>query len=472
MISRWLTSCLLIHLSHTVRYDAVKQQTGYFWHIDSASLNLDYSISGDRNKNCQERSSLSNINSYRLPLGEFGDSACDSPLQLVKSATEFIKKVRGEDFDFILWTGDSSPSSAMGEDNSTRYLQEMTLLLREQFPYSSIYPVLGDMDFNPRGQAQAKADPMYKVASDLWGTWLPPKAIDSLKHGGYYKIDLAGRKLQLVALNTALYLSTNEQTRHSYHHDPGNQWHWLENILEKARLKHQTVIIFGHTPPGVFERDWTNSGRAWLQQTQNIRYLRLILQYSDVIVGQFFGHQNTDTFRVFYNNKRQAVSWALISPGISPRTVVEGMREPVISSPSMRLYKYSVYDGKVLDYSQFSLSLSQSNTEGRPVWDLQYNFSSLYGAESISPASLDRVYNTMATQSSPLLDNYLLANTAGMDHPKDCRDTCRKVHLCAIPNVDITNFRKCISQANMAVRVGREWWGVKVMLVMVVFCMY
>ena len=78
---------------------------------------------------------------------------------------------------------DSSPSSAMGEDNSTRYLQEMTLLLREQFPYSSIYPVLGDMDFNPRGQAQAKADPMYKVASDLWGTWLPPKAIDSLKHG-------------------------------------------------------------------------------------------------------------------------------------------------------------------------------------------------------------------------------------------------------------------------------------------------
>ena len=62
--------------------------------------------------------------------------------------------------------------------------------------------------------------------------------------GGYYKIDLAGRKLQLVALNTALYLSSNHQTRHSYHHDPANQWHWLENILEKARLKHQTVSVF------------------------------------------------------------------------------------------------------------------------------------------------------------------------------------------------------------------------------------
>ena len=78
---------------------------------------------------------------------------------------------------------DSSPYSAMTDDNSTRYLKEMTLLLREQFPYSSIYPVLGDMDFTPPGQAQPKGDPMYKVAADLWDTWLPPKAIDSLKHG-------------------------------------------------------------------------------------------------------------------------------------------------------------------------------------------------------------------------------------------------------------------------------------------------
>ena len=33
------------------------------------------------------------------------------------------------------------------------------------------------------------------------------------------------------------------------------------------------------------------------------RYHRLIEQYSDVVVGQFYGHQNTDTFRLFYNNK-------------------------------------------------------------------------------------------------------------------------------------------------------------------------
>ena len=33
------------------------------------------------------------------------------------------------------------------------------------------------------------------------------------------------------------------------------------------------------------------------------RYNRLVLQYSDVIVGQFFGHQNSDAFRIFKDNK-------------------------------------------------------------------------------------------------------------------------------------------------------------------------
>ena len=120
----------------------------------------------------------------------------------------------------------------------------------------------------------------------------------------------------------------------------------------------------------------------------------------------------------------------------------------------------------MLDYSQFSLSLDQSNMEGRATWDLQYNFSSLYGAKSISPASLDQVYNSMVSQRGTTLDHYLLHNTGGVEQSLSCSESCRKVHLCAIPNVDITNFRKCISQANLAVRVGCEGWGVIVTLVL------
>ena len=41
------------------------------------------------------------------------------------------------------------------------------------------------------------------------------------------------------------------------------------------------------------------------------------------------------------------MGWALVAPGISPMGRLEGVREPVLSSPSIRLYKYSIYDGKV-----------------------------------------------------------------------------------------------------------------------------
>ena len=53
---------------------------------------------------------------------------------------------------------DSRAENMVQDDNSTRYLQEMTILMREEFPYSSIYPVLGDKDFNPPGQAKPEED--------------------------------------------------------------------------------------------------------------------------------------------------------------------------------------------------------------------------------------------------------------------------------------------------------------------------
>ena len=86
------------------------------------------------------------------------------------------------------------------------------------------------------------------------------------------------------------------------------------------------------------------------------------------------------------------------------------------------------------------------------MWDLQYNFSSLYRAEAITPTSLDKLYNSLAA-STKLLDHYLLANTAGVSKPEVCGQLCRKVHLCAIPNLDTGNFRKCFYQASMAVRL-------------------
>ena len=59
------------------------------------------------------------------------------------------------------------------------------------------------------------------------------------------------------------------------------------------------VIIFGHSPPGKFERDYSSTGHHWLDHASNRRFVHFVRTFSDVIVGQFFGHQHTDSFRLF-----------------------------------------------------------------------------------------------------------------------------------------------------------------------------
>ena len=73
------------------------------------------------------------------------------------------------------------------------------------------------------------------------------------------------------------------------------------------------MIIFGHSPPGKYERSFqvskgaasssSISSQHWLQERFNHKYLEFVRKYSDIIVGQFFGHQHSDSFRIFRNEK-------------------------------------------------------------------------------------------------------------------------------------------------------------------------
>ena len=57
----------------------------------------------------------------------------------------------------------------------------------------------------------------------------------------------------------------------------------------------------------------------------------------------------------------QPVSWALVSPGVSPIARPDGTRRPILHRPSIRLYKYSIYDGKVGKLSDDGILGKQPN---------------------------------------------------------------------------------------------------------------
>lgn len=63
------------------------------------------------------------------------------------------------------------------------------------------------------------------------------------------------------------------------------------------------VYIVGHIPPGSDERQTTSlpNGHTTFSEKNNLRYLRLVRKYSNIILGQFFGHLHSDSFRIIYN---------------------------------------------------------------------------------------------------------------------------------------------------------------------------
>lgn len=60
------------------------------------------------------------------------------------------------------------------------------------------------------------------------------------------------------------------------------------------------MYIVGHMGPGPDERQPDNMPQ--FREGAAHWYLELIRRYSDIIVGQFFGHLHSDTFRLVYHS--------------------------------------------------------------------------------------------------------------------------------------------------------------------------
>lgn len=71
-------------------------------------------------------------------------------------------------------------------------------------------------------------------------------------------------------------------------------------ILETTKQ----VYIVGHIPPGSDERQMGTqpNGHTTFSEKNNLRYLQLVRKYSSIILGQFFGHLHSDSFRIIYND--------------------------------------------------------------------------------------------------------------------------------------------------------------------------
>nr|CAD7448111.1 unnamed protein product [Timema bartmani] len=103
---------------------------------------------------------------------------------------------------------------------------------------------------------------------------------------------------------------------------------------------------------------------------------------------------------------------------------------------------------KVLDYVQYYLDLMAANQRDQAEWQPEYNLSSYYGLNEVSPASLNNLAESFITlEGRPLFDRYYRANSVRLHHnsdPRACDSSCAYNHYCAITQLDYTDFRGCL----------------------------
>ncbi|KAN0059805.1 Endopolyphosphatase [Thecaphora frezii] len=257
-----------------------------------------------------------------------GVSDCDSPPRLVTSSLKwitdnFLPKTHGLrsearasaldaqqqqnsstaalGFDFIIWTGDSARHDI--DDRLPRTLPEIFDLNRwtlkqieNAFPGVPIVPSMGNNDIFPHNILFSGPNPITKEFVRIWSEHIPEYEFHTFEQGGYYVKELLPNRLAAMSLNTLYFYDSNKavegcaktKKRHGEREiDPGTaQLDWLEVQLDLLRQRKMQAHIIGHVPP--------TAGNYFPRCYK--RYTDIVLRYQDTVVGQHFGHMNTDAF--------------------------------------------------------------------------------------------------------------------------------------------------------------------------------
>ncbi|CAH1129145.1 unnamed protein product [Ceutorhynchus assimilis] len=462
MVVLWIVTVGLLSVRVSGRGE-LYERIGYFWHITDIHYDGHFNSYQDVRKGCWRPSydGSSNMRGQRGPLSQYGDYSCDSTWELIESAAKMMMTRQNENVEFVLWTGDALSHHAsrhLKEDRQLEMIQNVTDLLRKTFSSQFVFPALGHDDPSAR-----------KQLGKMWSQWLPTDAMKFFEQGGYYYIERKTQKLQIVVLNTNLMKRQDEDDE-----EASNQWDWLEKVLEKFKRNNEVVYLVGHIPPGSDERHkgLTAPSHIMYKDYHNKRYIKLIRKYHAIIVGQFYGHLHSDTFRVLYSeNNGRPISWAMLAPSVTPKRTHDGP-----NNPGLRIYKFDKYSGQVFDYTQYYLDLSTANSNGKADWVVEYNFSTYYGINDITPLNLHTLADKFTQETAAdngVFNKYYRANSVRI-HTKattNCDDTCAHTHYCAITRVDYDEHEQCLKIAVGALSSSSSlvFLGVKLKLTSVCF---
>ncbi|XP_070580250.1 acid sphingomyelinase-like phosphodiesterase 3b [Ptychodera flava] len=410
---------------------------GYFWHVADFHYDNQYSTEGVASYYCHYWNETA-----AEALGYYGDYECDSPLSLIIAAVQGMKELKS-DADFIIWTGDDAahvPDSMVGEELMTEIIQNLTNIIKGEFPNTQVYPAIANHDYHPSNQLPPYNSAQYDAIAAAWSSWLTddPTAVDTLKTAGYYTLKM-DNGIRLIVPNNNLYYTSNKVTKDMP--DPADQFVWIEDTLEAAKVADEKVWVVAHIPPGHPEKSLSP---PWFYPEYNARYTGIMEKYADIIVGQFYAHHHSDHFKIYYNQDGEPINSMLLAPAVVPwRNKYVYRPEFGANNPAIRLVKFQRSTGKLLDIIQYMTNLTEANEKGQPSWVQEYIATEAYSIDDVTTESLHGLVESMRPEGSENFAKYNLYNSVSYD-TSPCDEVCKRTHICAITNIKMEEFDACM----------------------------
>ncbi|EDO46874.1 predicted protein [Nematostella vectensis] len=393
--------------------DAIKFLVASDLHYDTF---YDESVS-EENTLCRKLGNYTSAK-FNATLGRVG---CDSPMSLMTSWLKHMKSTHEKNpADFLLITGDFNAHRTdesyfphgSGRQRLLSSIKSITLEIHNAFPDLPVFPLFGNNDFQPHNTLPSnEQDQFYSQALDLF---LPmilcdkcspdrnrPTTQQELRetfvNGGYYKVDIAGGRMVLLALNSMYWYvdahSDSESDSTYIQTKAAQQFNWLEGQLEQAKQQGKKVIITSHVPPGI---DSYSNNPLWLDDASR-RFTELVAgRYHEVVAAQLYGHVHRDDIRLqAIQGDEESVnrSFALLTPSVSPIFA---------NNPSYRQFYLHPDQLVLLDYDQYFMDIVMATQFQSAQWQLDYRFSERYPStsEQIDATRLNELNQNLLNQTS------------------------------------------------------------------------
>lgn len=187
------------------------------------------------------------------------------------------------------------------------------------------------------------------------------------------------------------------------------------------------VLILGHIPPGFSERG--SGGEFFRNKEQNDDYLKTFEDFGEIIMGHFYGHAHTDSFKLSKNSGAM-----FLTPSLC-----EMSRNPAMG----RRFHFDDATKVILSYDQYWVDLSVANQQKQLNWLLEYSTDqSPYNLKDLTLKSMTEFVERLKTNNK-LFEDYYKFNMASYPQAP-CILSCKKVQFCALQYTYYDDFHKCI----------------------------